>query len=196
MGCSVPPHSFLFFQIGVTMSIKISAFTAAIPAPLTKRDITMVWPNLPQSMFLVQSLTFPTEQYAKVEVPVRGVSVQLPTQVFQSGDWSFEVPDSRFTAVRYEIERAYYEQRLHNIHLIMGDVSNVLNIGSGASFFSNLLNVASAAASTLLTACTLCDAFITDIDPVQFSVAGSAGDPVLWSVKVHYTYITKLTNVG
>lgn len=72
-----------FFQIGVTMSIKISAFTAAIPAPLTKRDITMVWPNLPQSMFLVQSLTFPTEQYAKVEVPVRGVSVQLPTQVFQ-----------------------------------------------------------------------------------------------------------------
>lgn len=89
MGCSVPPHSFLFFQIGVTMSIKISAFTAAIPAPLTKRDITMVWPNLPQSMFLVQSLTFPTEQYAKVEVPVRGVSVQLPTQVFQPGGLVF-----------------------------------------------------------------------------------------------------------
>ena len=31
MGCSVLPHSFLFFfQIGVTMSIKISAFTAAM----------------------------------------------------------------------------------------------------------------------------------------------------------------------
>lgn len=175
------------------MSYRIEAFKTLVSSPLTKRDITMVWPALPQSTILVQSLTFPTEDLATVTVPHRGVDIELPTHVFKPGDWSFEIPDSVFTTVRYEIERAFYERKMHTITLIMGNMLDVLGT-DGA--LNSLARVGSMTSASLLTAVQLEKAFIKGIDPAQFSKTSSATEAIVWNVKVHYTYISKLSPLG
>lgn len=175
------------------MSYRIEAFKTLVPSPLTKRDITMVWPALPQSTILVQSITFPTEEMATVSVPHRGIDIELPTHVFKPGDWSFEVPDSIFTTVRYEIERSLYERKFHTITLVMGDVLDSLNFNSA---LNTIGRTAATAAAALLTAVQLERAFVKGIDPVQFSSTSSATEAIIWNVKVHYTYISRLSPLG
>ena len=179
------------------MSYRVSVFTAAIPTPLTKRDILMFWEALPQSSLLVQSLVFPTERMRTVQVPVGGVMVEMPTGVYESGDRTFEVPDNIYTTVRYELWRAYMERRLYDIPLLMGNPLDSLNLSDGVSFevslSSILKGVGSAVSGSLLTGCVLCRSFIKSIDDVTFTNQGGSSDAVIWRVTVHYGYVSKLS---
>lgn len=175
------------------MSIKISAFTSAIPTPLTLRDITMIWPALVQSSLLVQSLTFPTEEFETVSVPVGGTSVPFPTHVYKPGSWSFTVPDNIMSTVRLELWQAYYEQGLHDIGLVLGNLGDAFNFDSVGSAISGLLKAGSVITGSLATGCVLCRSFIRSIAPVDFSMGGNATDAVQWRVTVNYSYINKIS---
>lgn len=178
------------------MSYKIQAFTSVIGSPLTKRDMTLLWPALPQSMVVVQGFVFPTESVRTVTVPWRGVGMEVPTSVYEPGDWEFEVPDNIYTTVRYEILDAYLRQSVHSIGLVLGNVTNVLNFTSWSGVIGDILNAGGVMTSALRTAVVLEGAFIKGIDSVQYTGTSGAVDAILWRVKVHYSYIRMLTDKG
>lgn len=178
------------------MSHKISAFTSLVPTPLTKRDVTLLWPGLSQVPLLVQSFTFPTEGFDTVGVPVGGVTIDLPTHVFKPGTWSFEVPDNIFTTVRHELMLMYYGQRMFDVSMVLGNVLDVFNTSSVSGALSGLIKGTGSATSALLTAQTLCRCFIRKVDDVQFSYGPGVEQAILWRVEVGYSYIRKLTSVG
>lgn len=175
------------------MSRKISVFTSAIPTPLTLRDITMIWPALPQSMLLVQSLTFPTEEFETVSIPVGGMSLPVPTHVYKPGSWSFTVPDNILSTVRLELWNAYYEQGLHDIGLVLGNLGDTFNFSSVGSAVSGLLKAGSVVTGSLATGCVLGGSFIRSISAVDFSNGGNATEAVQWRVTVNYSYIRKIS---
>ena len=178
------------------MSHKISAFTTIVPTPLTKRDVTLLWPGLSQVPLLVQSFTFPTESFDTVGVPVGGVMLDLPTHVFKPGTWSFEIPDSIFTTVRYELMLMYYGQRTFDVSMVLGNALDAFNTSSVSGAISSLLKSAGSVAGALLTAQTLCRCFIRKVDDIQFSYGQGVEQAILWRVEVGYSYIRKLTSVG
>lgn len=179
------------------MSMKVQAFTAVIHAPLTRRDFTMLWEAVPQCMLVVQSASYPGgEPFATTKIPWLGTNIEIPTRVYEGGDWKFEVPDNTLTSVRYELNRIYLEQELHNIVLIQGTGFNSLGFSTPLAALGSILNGGSAAAGALLTGCRLCDAYIKSIDSVDMSNGGSSSEAVLWRVTVHYSYIDKLSSLA
>lgn len=175
------------------MSRRISAFTIAVPTPLTLRDITMIWPAMPQSMLLVQSLTFPTEEFEEVRIPVGGTTVSLPTHVYKPGTWTFEVPDNIGTSVRYELINAYYNQGLHDIGLVLGNVGDMFNFSSFGSTVSGILKAGASVVGGMSTGIILGRAYIKSIGGVDFSKGANAIEAVKWRVTVAYNYISRFS---
>lgn len=152
----------------------------------------MIWPEMVQSSLLVQSATFPTEAFNTVSVPVGGTMVELPTHVYRPGTWTFEVPDNAFTTVRYELYRAYYEQRMHDILLILGDATDVIPTAASVGGVLGSMADGLGSVSTLFTtAQVLHRAFIKEISDVQLSQGGGSESAVLWRVTVQYSYVGK-----
>lgn len=174
------------------MSHRITAFTTLIPTPLTRRDITVIWPEMVQSSLLVQSTTFPTEAFNTVSVPVGGVNVELPTHVYRPGVWTFEVPDNVYTSVRAELVRAYYEQKMHDILLVLGDVTDAYPTSESIRGVLGSMADGMGSVSTLFsTAQVLHRAFIKEISDIQLSQGSGSESAVLWRVTVQYSYISK-----
>ena len=148
-------------------------------------------------MLVVQSASYPGgEPFATTKIPWLGTTIEVPTRIYEGGDWKFEVPDNTLTSVRYELNRIYLEQELHNIVLIQGTGFNSLGFSTPLAALGSILNGASATAGALLTGCRLCDAYIKSIDSVDMSNGGSSSEAVLWRVTVHYSYIDKLSSLA
>lgn len=171
------------------MSYKVDAFRAALPAPLTKRDITLWWPVMPSAALLVQSLSFPTETMATVTVPYRGVTHEFPTHIYQPGDWAFDLPDSFAGGTYAELVEHYYARRVMSVYLILGNVLNALNFSG--NFLGSLVSAGASVLAAVRSGSVLNKAFIKSIAPVDFSMS-QPDQPVTWRVTMHYGYITPL----
>lgn len=175
------------------MSRRISAFTAAVPTPLTLRDITLIWPAMPNCVLLVQSLTFPTEEFEEVRIPVGGTQVSMPTHVYKPGTWTFEVPDNVDARVRYELVNAYYNQGLHDIGLLIGNNVTWSDFSQSGGVDSTMISAVANQGVNVSTGVILCRAYIKSIGGVDFSKAASATEAVKWRVTVAYNYISKFS---
>lgn len=174
------------------MSYKVDVFRAAVPAPMTKRDITLWWPVMPSASILVQSLTFPVETMTTVTVPYRGVPHELPTYVYQPGDWAFELPETFAGGTFAELADHYYNRRSMSVYLVLGNVLNSLNFSG--NFAGSLLSAGAGALSAVRSGVVLNEAFIKSIAPVDFSMS-QPEQAVLWRVTMHYGYVSPLSKV-
>lgn len=188
------------------MSRKISLFAAAVPTPLTKRDFTLFMNTLPFASLLVQAATFPTEQVGEAAIPVSGTSVYVPTVYSVPGEWVFEVPDSTFLTIYYQLNTLLYTRRVFDVFLVPGQLSDavIAGVSSGGNLLSgsaslrnwvgDISSMASAGASILLSGKILNRCFIKNIQDVQFSNRQDSGDAVVWRITVRYNYITPVSS--
>lgn len=183
------------------MSQKISAFATLVPAPLTKRDFTFICSKLPQSCLLVQAASFPTESLGEVAVPVHGQRVYFPT-LFQGGTWTFEVADSAFTTVRYELLRMYYSKQLFNVTLVPCCLSDALSTAISGLNPLNILKTIKSVFSfggltqdivaAILSGVILNKCYILKVEDVQFSAGSDAVNAITWRVTLRFNYSTQL----
>lgn len=178
------------------MSRRVDLFRLLIPQPLTKRDVTVICPRILQIALAGQSLTFPTEELQSVIVKThRGHEVELPTKFKVGGDWSFDIADSVFTQVRYNLLTVQYKKVLFDTYLLLGNFANSINTNAEASTLGVATSFLGNLTSLLKTAEVLGKCWIRRIDPVEFSQS-QPDQPILWRVTVHYNYIKPLSGVA
>lgn len=175
----------------LAVSRKIDAFRLLIQQPLTKRDFLLFIPAIVQASILAQAVTFPTEQLQSVEVYKQGQKIELPTKFETGGDWSFDIPDSTLTLIRYNLLDVLYNKQIFDVYFFLGNILNSINLGGLTSIQSILSN----AFSYLTTAQKLGGCWIRSISPVEFSQSDPE-TPILWRVLVHYNYIRPVIDLG
>lgn len=173
------------------MSRKIDIFRLLIQQPLTKRDFLLFIPAIAQASVLAQATTFPTEQVQSVEVYKQGQKIELPTKFETVGDWSFDIPDSTLTLIRYNLLDVLYNKQLFEVYFFLGNILNSVNFEG----LTSLQSIASNVFSYLTTAQKLGGCWIRNISPVEFSQSDPE-TPIMWRVLIHYNYIRPVMDVG
>lgn len=187
--CETSRRSFYGIH-GYSMSRQVDIFRLAVPAPLTKRDFTLIIPNelSVSALFTVQAFTFPTEERVGVKVVRRGQEVELPGKFKVGGDWTFSIPENSFAVYRPMILSVMYSKVLFDVYQIPGNIIDVVNPSNVLGSFTSLVEAGS---SVVAAAQTLNDCWIRSVSVPEFG-SSSPETPIVWDVTIHYNSITKL----
>lgn len=170
------------------MSRKIDAFRLAVPQPLTKKDITMLCPQLAEGALLAQSMSFPSENMGEATYYYKGRPLYTPTRTNVPGDWTVDIADNVLTLVRYHMQSFMYAKKKFNVTLVPGDLTDILSGAVSLDILGLLRSATTSAIAALFSGITLCDAWIKTMAPVDFSASG-ATEVVTWRVTIRYNYI-------
>lgn len=175
------------------MSRKIDAFRVALPQPLTRKDITILSPQLAEEALIAQSVQFPTCEMQEAQYYVDGTPMWVPTKAIPTGPWVFDVPDSLFTPIKYHMTYLLYNKKKFNVTLVLGDLRDIIGGIVSLNPLSIMSSLIQSGVSCLSSASVLRGCWVKSIAPVDMSQS-SPTEPVMWRVSCRYDYIKPFIN--
>lgn len=160
------------------MSRKASLFKSVLPAPKTLSQYWVLIPEISSATLLVESATYPTEEFGEVAVWIKGQPVYFPTKSKVPGTWECIIPENAVSTTQVSIDTLRSINCGDGNYVILTDIIIALTIGETM--------IPSPTTIRQLKSC-----FLLSVAPVQLA-ADNPMTVLKWKLTFRYNYIQPL----